>query len=65
MNPWGVLIAIIGVVLIIAGVKGSYPGIETALTGKKHAPPGASTSSFQATPPQVMVPNKPNPVQTA
>jgi hypothetical protein len=69
MNPWGAVIAGLGVLLVIMGVKGSYVNIESALTGKKHSPAGSniSTSAFvgSTTPPTVTVPNKPSqPPQT-
>jgi hypothetical protein len=34
MNPWGILIIALGVMLIIVGVKGSQHNVVSALTGK-------------------------------
>jgi hypothetical protein len=46
MNPWGFVFLGAGVLLIIAGAKGSYPAIEKALTG--HAPPPTAGESGSA-----------------
>jgi hypothetical protein len=34
MNPWGILVLALGILLIIVGVKGSQGGLVSALTGK-------------------------------
>lgn len=34
MNPWALVIIGIGILLIIMGIKGSYGGVVSALTGK-------------------------------
>lgn len=38
MNPWGIIVIFLGIVLIVLGVKGTYPGVETLITGKPHQP---------------------------
>lgn len=36
MNPWAFLVIGIGILLVIMGVKGSYPNVVSALTGRTH-----------------------------
>lgn len=38
MNPWALVIVLIGVMLIIIGVQGSYGKVISALTGKEYNP---------------------------
>lgn len=34
MNPWGLVIVAVGVLLLIIGVKGSYSNVASALKSK-------------------------------
>jgi hypothetical protein len=34
MNPWGVLVIVLGIMLVIVGFKGSQHGLVSALTNK-------------------------------
>lgn len=45
MNPLGILVLALGVVIIIVGVKGSQHQLVSALTNKKMAAPAAASSS--------------------
>lgn len=56
MNPLGLLILALGVVIIIVGVKGSQHNLVAALTNKKQ--PGQTTRSVDTGPP-TQVPNSP------
>ncbi len=42
MNPWGIVLLALGVLVIILGVKGTYTAVETKLTGKTHSAAGKS-----------------------
>lgn len=43
MNPWALLIILLGILLVIVGVKGSQHSIVAAITG--HSASGASSGS--------------------
>lgn len=45
MNPLGLLVLALGVVIIIVGVKGSQHNLVSALTNKKKAATTSSSSS--------------------
>ena len=49
MNPIGGVIVILGLLLIILGVKGSYTALETKLTGKPHQVPTTTSTTPAAT----------------
>lgn len=34
MNPWGFLVILLGIVIMIIGVKGTQHGVIAAITGK-------------------------------
>ena len=40
MNPWALLVIIIGIVLVITGVKGTQHNIGSVITGKGQQPSG-------------------------
>lgn len=45
MNPFGLLVVLLGILLIIIGVKGTQHQIAEAITGKKSATPSLSTNT--------------------
>lgn len=49
MNPWGILIIALGVMLVIVGVKGSQHNVVAALTGHASANNTSSQSGSQGT----------------
>jgi len=50
MNPWALLVILIGIVLIVTGIKGTQHNIAGAITGKGQQPVTA------APPPNKLVP---------
>lgn len=52
MNPLGLLVLALGVIIIIVGVKGSQHNLVGALTNKKQASTSASSSSSSSSPPK-------------
>lgn len=54
MNPWAFLIILLGIIIVIVGVKGTQHNITSAITGVPHPgsapnPPSSSTSSASTT----------------
>lgn len=41
MNPWAILVILIGIVLIVIGIKGTQHNITSAITGIPHSGAGA------------------------
>lgn len=44
MNPWALLVILLGVMLVIIGIKGTQHDIASAITGKQAATPGTGGS---------------------
>lgn len=76
MNPWAFLVILLGLVLVIVGIKGTQHNITSAITGKQHqgaaptvatGPPGTSGNpSGTPAPHQPGVPNpQPNAAPTS
>jgi len=45
MNPWGLLIIALGILLMIVGIKGSQHNIASAITNKPTAGGAGNTNS--------------------
>lgn len=76
MNPWAVLVILLGIVLVIVGIKGTQHNVTSAITGKQHqgtgspvasGPPGtAKNPTGTPAPHQPGTPNpQPNPAPTS
>lgn len=50
MNPWALLVLLLGTILIIIGVKGSQHNIAAAITGHASPVPAAAGSGSTSTP---------------
>jgi hypothetical protein len=64
MNPWALLVILLGIVLIIVGIKGTQHNFTSAITGHSVPGSGATTSpatgqSGKKTPPTVVNPGNP------
>lgn len=61
MNPWGLVVIGLGILLVIMGVKGSYENVVAALTGRKHQLTGTTTAATTTPPPAPMPGARPTP----